>query len=118
MNDVVQVREYERADGTNVRAHSRWHPGARRELTIFAVIALAVVGFGSSGGSADGAGAGERLPRPQRTGVYPVHFPGWDKPAPRPTPTVSYPIHFPGWDKPAPRPTPTVSYPIPWDRSQ
>ena len=36
MNDVVQVREYERADGTKVRAHSRWHPGARRELAIIA----------------------------------------------------------------------------------
>lgn len=94
---VVQVGEYERADGTKVRAHSRWHPGARRELTIFAVIALVVVGFGSSaGGAAGGAGSGERLPRPQQTGVYPVHFPGWDKPAPRPTPTVSYPIR---WDR-------------------
>ncbi|MGW9135373.1 hypothetical protein [Streptomyces sp. NPDC055681] len=94
---MVQVGKYERADGTKVRAHSRWHPGARRELTIFAVIALAVVGFGSSGaGSADGAGTSEQSPRPQQTGVYPVHFPGWDKPAPRPTPTVSYPIR---WDR-------------------
>jgi hypothetical protein len=94
---VVQVGEYERADGTKVRAHSRWHPGARRELTIFAVVALAVVGFGSSGGgTAGGAGAGERLLRPQQSGVYPVHFPGWEKSAPRPTPTVSYPIR---WDR-------------------
>jgi hypothetical protein len=94
---VVQVGEYERADGTKVRAHSRWHPGARRELTIFAVIALAVVGFGSSGnGSTGGAGTDERLPRPQQTGVYPVHFPEWDQPTPRPTPTVSYPIQ---WDR-------------------
>ena len=94
---VVQVGEYERADGTKVRAHSRWHPGARQELTIFAVISLVVVGFGSSsGGSAGGTGSGERLPRPQQTGVYPVHFPGWDKPVPRPTPTVSYPIR---WDR-------------------
>lgn len=95
---MVQVRGYERADGTKVRAHSRWYPGARRELTILAVVALAVVGFGDSGGSAGGAGtgAGERLPRPQQTGVYPVHFPGWEKPAPRPTPTVSYPIP---WDR-------------------
>ncbi|GAB1340791.1 hypothetical protein ACE1SV_73810 [Streptomyces sp. E-15] len=92
---MVQVREYERADGTKVRAHSRWYPGARREMTIVAVIALVVLGFGNSGsgsGSADGGGGDKRLPRPQRTGVYPVHFPGWKKPAPRPTPTVSYPI--------------------------
>ncbi|MEU0032056.1 hypothetical protein [Streptomyces sp. NPDC006335] len=93
---MVQVREYERADGTTVRAHSRWHPGARRELTIFAVFALTVLGFGSSGGGSTGTGSGERLPRPQQTGVYPVHFPGWDKPVPRPTPTVSYPIR---WDR-------------------
>lgn len=33
---VVQVEEYERADGTKVRAHSRWHPGAWRELTVVA----------------------------------------------------------------------------------
>ncbi len=91
---VVQVGEYERADGTKVGAHSRWHPGARRELTIFAVISLAVVGFGSSGGSAGGAGGEGRLPRPQHSGVYPVHFPGWHQTAPRPTPTVSYPIRF------------------------
>lgn len=94
---MVQVREYERADGTKVKAHSRWHPGARRELTIFAVVSLAVLGFGSNGGgTADGTGAGEQLPRPQKTSVYPVHFPGWDKPAPRPSPTVSYPIR---WDR-------------------
>lgn len=71
--------------------------GARRELTIFAVVALAVVGFGSSGGgTAGGAGAGERLLRPQQSGVYPVHFLGREKSAPRPTPTVSYPIR---WDR-------------------
>ncbi|MFJ8787083.1 hypothetical protein [Streptomyces sp. NPDC102476] len=93
---MVQVGEYERAGGTKVGAHSRWHRGARREFTIFAVIALVAVGYGSSGASAGGTGSGERLPRPQQTGVYPVHFPGWDAPAPRPTPTVSYPIR---WDR-------------------
>jgi hypothetical protein len=71
--------------------------GVFRLPSIFVVIALAVVGFGSGGsGTAGGAGAGEGLPRPQQTGVYLVHVPGWDKPAPRPTPTVSYPIR---WDR-------------------
>ncbi|WP_445527779.1 hypothetical protein [Streptomyces cyslabdanicus] len=42
-------------------SHGKTEGQARRELTIFAVIALAVVGFGSSNGTAAGAGSGERL---------------------------------------------------------
>lgn len=52
---MVQVRADQRADGTRVRAHSRWAAGARGEMAIVAVIALVVVGFSGSGaGSASG----------------------------------------------------------------
>ncbi|MBD9724189.1 hypothetical protein [Streptomyces caniscabiei] len=30
------ARPYVRSDGTPVRGHSRWAPGARREVTLFA----------------------------------------------------------------------------------
>ncbi|MGX1675930.1 hypothetical protein [Streptomyces sp. NPDC055400] len=55
---MVQVKEYVRADGTKVRAHSRWPPGARREMSVLATIALVVVDFaGTTGsGSTDGSG--------------------------------------------------------------
>ncbi|QER90585.1 hypothetical protein F3L20_33735 (plasmid) [Streptomyces tendae] len=85
------VRPYVRSDGTPVRGHSRWAPGARRELTIFGVVALAVVGLGNGNGSA----GGERVPRPQSTVQYPIRFD--DVPAARvskPRPTVSYPIRW------------------------
>ncbi|AWE54371.1 hypothetical protein DC008_35145 [Streptomyces nigra] len=88
------VRDYVRSDGTPVRGHSRWAPGARRELTVLAVIALAVVGMGGGGGGASGGGS---APRPQSTVRYPVKFEN--------TTTVKH------------RPQPTVSYPIPWERS-
>lgn len=85
------VRSYVRSDGTRVRAHSRWAPGARRETMIFGVVALAVVGLGNSNVS---AGGGE-TPRPQTTVQYPIRFD--DVPtarAPQPRPTVSYPIRW------------------------
>lgn len=87
------VRPYVRSDGTPVRGHSRWAPGARREMTVLAVIGLAVVGFGN--GNASGA-ADTRTPRPQPTTSYPIRFDN----APnlrikKPEPTVSYPIRFP-----------------------
>ena len=88
------VGPYVRSDGTPVRGHSRWAPGARREMMIFGLFALAVVGLGN--GSA-GAGAGT-VPQPQSTVHYPIKF---DTPA---TMMVQ-------------RPQPAVSYPIPWDRS-
>ncbi|RVU14811.1 hypothetical protein EOT10_40175 [Streptomyces antnestii] len=92
---MVHVKEYVRADGTKVRAHSRWAAGARHEMTILAAVALVVVGFAGTtkAGSADGSG--KQTPRPRST-VYPVKFPGWDRPRPQPTPTVSYPIP---WDR-------------------
>jgi hypothetical protein len=89
------VRPYVRSDGTPVRGHSRWAPGARHEMTIFAVIALAVVGIGN-GNASTGSGT---TPRPQPTVSYPIQFD--DAPAPRvqkPQPTVSYPIRFPSPD--------------------
>jgi hypothetical protein len=91
------IRPYERSDGTPVRGHSRWAPGARREMTIFAVFALAVVGLGNGHASADGEGG---------------------KTGPGPRPTVHYPIRFDTTPmvKQRPHPTPTVSYPIRWTR--
>jgi hypothetical protein len=50
------VRPYVRSDGTPVRGHFRWAPGARREMTIFAVFGLAVLGFGHCGCSCIGGG--------------------------------------------------------------
>ncbi|KQX67863.1 hypothetical protein [Streptomyces sp. Root1310] len=103
------VRSYVRSDGTPVRGHSRWAPGARRELTIVAAVGLAVLGFGNAH-TADGS-AGTR-PTPSVT--YPIRFDHADsKPrAAVPSPTVSYPIRF---DRPTARqakPGPSVSYPI------
>ncbi|MEU6571981.1 hypothetical protein [Streptomyces parvulus] len=85
------VRPYVRSDGTPVRGHSRWAPGARREMMIFSVVALAVVGLGNSNIS---AGDG-KTPRPQTTVQYPIRFEGAPaKRAPQPRPTVSYPIRW------------------------
>lgn len=90
---MVHVNKYQRADGTKVRAHSRWAAGARGEMTILAVVALVVVGVGSTGGGDSTGGSGEQTPRPKSTAEYPVRFPDWEKPK-RPSPTVSYPIKF------------------------
>ncbi len=91
------VRSYVRSDGTRVRAHSRWAPGARRETMIFGVAALAVLALGNGNGHGNvSAGEGE-APRPQTTVRYPIRFD--DVPAAR-----------------APQPRPTVSYPIRWER--
>lgn len=87
------VRDYVRSDGTPVRGHARWAPGARREVTIFAGFALAVVALGSGNAT---AGSGDTTPRPQSAVQYPVRFD--DAPRPRiqqPRPTVSYPVRFP-----------------------
>ncbi|UDM05405.1 hypothetical protein [Streptomyces longhuiensis] len=93
---MVRVREYVRADGTRVREHSRWAPGARREMSVLATIALVVVGFAGTSGSGSAEGSGKPKPRPRSTAVYPVKFPDWDRPRARPKPTVSYPIP---WDR-------------------
>ncbi len=88
---MPRVRSYVRSDGTPVRAHSRWAPGARRETMIFSVVALAVIGLGNSNiSTGDG-----KTPRPQTTVEYPIRF--GDAPmarAPQPRPTVSYPIRW------------------------
>ncbi|MCF0086443.1 hypothetical protein B0E37_01497 [Streptomyces sp. MH192] len=104
------VRPYVRSDGTPVRGHTRWAPGARREMTVFAVFCLAVLGFGNTS-TADGTDS--QSPTPSVT--YPIRFDPTTNDAPRlavPHPTVSYPIRF---DTPTPRtaaPAPSVSYPI------
>jgi hypothetical protein len=87
------VRDYVRSDGTPVRGHSRWAPGARREVTIFAGFALAVVALGNGSTT---AGSGGEAPRPQPTVQYPIRFD--DAPPPRiqqSRPTASYPVRFP-----------------------
>ncbi|MEU7665369.1 hypothetical protein AB0B60_43970 [Streptomyces lincolnensis] len=109
---VVWIDKYKRSDGTVVRAHSRWAPGARREMTVLAVVALAVVGMGNGarGGTADGT-----APRPQSTVQYPIRFEGAsaeEGQAAQPRPAVSYPVR---WQTPKSTPTvprPTVLYPI------
>lgn len=108
------VRPYVRSDGTPVRGHTRWAPGARRELTIFAFAALVVLGYGNSADAGDASGA-----RPQPQASYPVRYNRagtGEQGRAVPSPTVSYPIRF---DTHAPRkavPTPTVSYPIDFSR--
>ncbi len=87
------VRPYVRFDGTPVRGHVRWAPGAKRETVVFAVVALAVVGPGTSDIS---AGEGS-TPRPHSTVQYPIR---WD--------------HAPAAGVPQSRPA--VSYPIRWER--
>ncbi|MDQ1013468.1 hypothetical protein QFZ43_000017 [Streptomyces afghaniensis] len=87
------VRDYVRSDGTRVRGHSRWAQGARREMTIFAGFALAVVALGNGNAT---AGSGGVAPRPQSTVQYPIRF---EDASPariqQPRPTVSYPVRFP-----------------------
>ncbi|HEY8986399.1 MAG TPA: hypothetical protein VIU15_43355 [Streptomyces sp.] len=103
------VRPYVRSDGTPVRGHTRWAPGARREMTIFAVFGLAVLGFGNTS-TADGTKS--QLPAPSVT--YPIRFDHTTNDAPQaalPHPTVSYPIRFETPSRTA-KPTPSVSYPI------
>lgn len=94
---MPRVRSYIRKDGTQVREHSRWAAGARREMAIFVGIAVVVVGAGSSMGDASTASKSGlepgQQPRPKSTAVYPVHFPGWEEPK-KPAPTVSYPIRL------------------------
>jgi hypothetical protein len=87
------VRDYVRSDGTPVKGHSRWAPGARREVTIFAGFALAVVALGNGNAS---AGSGGEVPRPQSTVQYPIRFDIAPPPQiQQPRPTVSYPVRFP-----------------------
>ncbi|MEU6060232.1 hypothetical protein [Streptomyces sp. NPDC047097] len=92
------VRAYVKANGTKVRAHWRNAAGSNGQVALLVAVVLVV--FAASGGGAAGAngergGGGKRLPGPRPTTVYPITWPGWDKPAPKPSPTVSYPIVFP-----------------------
>ncbi|WP_329550428.1 hypothetical protein [Streptomyces sp. NBC_00696] len=106
------VRPYMRSDGTPVRGHTRWAPGARRELTIFTFAALVVLGYG---GNADAGETSGTRPRPQVS--YPVRYDGaGEQGRAVPSPTVSYPIRF---DTPTTRrvvPAPTMSYPVDFSR--
>ncbi len=91
------IEEYKRSDGTVVRRHVRLPAGARRQTAIAGLIVAGVFLFGS-GNTTTGArtqSGQHRLPQPQSTVVYPIKWPGWDKPVVQPTPTVSYPIVFP-----------------------
>ncbi len=108
------VRPYVRSDGTPVRGHSRWAPGARREMTIFALAGLAVLGFGNAQDTSGTAGT-----TPQPSVSYPIRFDQTSAGNPdraRPRPSVSYPIRF---DTPTSRqatPRPSVSYPVDFSR--
>lgn len=104
------VRPYVRSDGTPVRGHSRWAPGARREMTIVAVFGLAVLGIGNAQ-TANGTSSTQRHP----SVTYPVRFDRSTGGVPRvavPHPSVSYPIRFDTHATQRAVPTPDVSYPI------
>ncbi len=110
------VSSYVRSDGTRVREHSRWAPGARREVMILVWVAVAVVGLGHGNGEAGGDPGPRTGPGHGPTAVHPIRFDqGSGRPAAQraePRPTVSYPVEF---DMPESRPAPpepTVSYPI------
>lgn len=114
------IDEYVKADGTRVRSHYRWPPGARRQLAILVGVAAAVLVMSESGGAAGNSDGTPRQPRPMTT-TYPIQWEGMEEQAARsaPKPTVSYPIRFPGMERKArPVPKPTVSYPIPWVRGE
>ncbi|PRH77903.1 hypothetical protein C6N75_17940 [Streptomyces solincola] len=96
------VREYFRADGTRVRGHWRNAAGSSGQLLVAGIVVALVVAHGAGtapagagGKPADGKAAVRRAPGPKPTSVYPIRWPGWDKPVPQPTTTVSYPIRFP-----------------------
>lgn len=106
------VREYVRSDGTRVRGYSRWAPGARGEMTLLAVVAVAVIGMG--GGTTPAGSAEGGATRPQPAVKYPIRFEETTagRAGVRPQPNVSYPVRF---DTPTRKPVvprPTVSYPI------
>lgn len=92
------IEQYVKSDGTVVTRHTRLPAGARRQTAIAGVIVAGVLVFGG-GNTTTGASeqpGQHRLPGPQSTVVYPIKWPGWDRPVVRSTPTVSYPIVFPG----------------------
>ncbi|MET7746018.1 hypothetical protein [Streptomyces sp. NPDC005385] len=104
------IEKYVKSDGTVVRSHYRWAPGARREMTIITAVALAAMAFGHNGGPA----VQDTEPR-KAPGQYPVLFSENSGHAPRgaePHPTVSYPIKFDSPKAQVKQPAPTVSYPI------
>lgn len=84
------VNKYERSDGTPVRGYFRWAPGARRDVAILAVVALAAIGMSNGTGGTDGGNG--RSPQPLTTVQYPIKFEKSTTKVKRPQPTVSYPI--------------------------
>lgn len=89
---MVWVRPYVRRDGTQVKGHSRWAPGARQNMAVIVLVGFVLLAGGN--GSPSTGPDGKPYPKPT-PGVYPVKFPEGDKPRPLPKPTVSYPIRFP-----------------------
>jgi hypothetical protein len=69
---MVAVSGYVKKDGTEVRAHSRDAPGARRELAVLALVAAAVLALGGSSGGPTTAPSPDR---PERTPVLRIVFP-------------------------------------------
>lgn len=91
------IKDYVRSDGTPVMGHVRLPAGARRETTLLGLFVIGAFVLGNGGTTAGaGSGAGQELPRPQSTVIYPIKWPAWEKQTPpQPTPAVSYPIVFP-----------------------
>jgi hypothetical protein len=104
------IEAYTKADGTYVRGHYRWAAGARHEMAILAMAAVAIVGIGN--GPAGTATGSQQSPRPQKTATYPVSFGDSGRAVqPHSQRPVTYPIRFPKVER-TPAPRQLVSYPI------
>lgn len=60
---MVSVRAYEKADGTQVRAHARSAPGGSRQIAILGTLVLAFVAMANLG-SSNAAHSEGQAPRP------------------------------------------------------
>ncbi len=64
---MPQIAQYTKKDGTEVRAHDRWAPGARTQLASLIVVGMVVLGAGN--GQVEIEKAGEREPGGERPRV-------------------------------------------------
>jgi len=56
---VPRIDRYTKKDGTRVRAHDRWAPGARTELAALVVVGMVILGSGSGQIRIEKGAAGE-----------------------------------------------------------
>jgi hypothetical protein len=56
---VPRIAQYTKKDGTEVRAHDRWAPGARTQLASLIVVGMVVVGAGNGQVKIEKVGSGE-----------------------------------------------------------